>query len=110
MIFDMLKRLRSVVYLPNDYVCKKVGAEAAMAPAGIDPLPSAVGCGELGWGRGWAPVRAQGGWAQGGWATGRVGLAGMGRVAIALCAGQPAAGILVPWHRRLCPAPGTELR
>lgn len=24
MIFDMLKRLRSVVYLPNDYVCKKV--------------------------------------------------------------------------------------
>ncbi|KAK2085147.1 cyclic nucleotide gated channel beta 1 [Saguinus oedipus] len=23
MIFDMLKRLRSVVYLPNDYVCKK---------------------------------------------------------------------------------------
>lgn len=26
MIFDMLKRLRSVVYLPNDYVCKKVSA------------------------------------------------------------------------------------
>lgn len=24
MIFDMLKRLHSVVYLPNDYVCKKV--------------------------------------------------------------------------------------
>jgi len=23
MIFDMLKRLRSVVYLPGDYVCKK---------------------------------------------------------------------------------------
>ena len=24
MIFDMLKSLRSVVYLPGDYVCKKV--------------------------------------------------------------------------------------
>lgn len=23
MIFDMLKRLRSVVYLPGDYICKK---------------------------------------------------------------------------------------
>lgn len=23
MIFDMLKRLKSVVYLPGDYVCKK---------------------------------------------------------------------------------------
>lgn len=25
MIFDMLKSLRSVVYLPGDFVCKKVG-------------------------------------------------------------------------------------
>lgn len=33
MIFDMLKRLRSVVYLPNDYVCKKVSAQAAAAPS-----------------------------------------------------------------------------
>lgn len=28
MIFDMLKSLRSVVYLPGDYVCKKVKAKA----------------------------------------------------------------------------------
>lgn len=27
MIFDMLKRLKSVVYLPGDYVCKKVRAD-----------------------------------------------------------------------------------
>jgi hypothetical protein len=25
MIFDMLMRLKSVVYLPGDFVCKKVG-------------------------------------------------------------------------------------
>ncbi|EPQ12253.1 Cyclic nucleotide-gated cation channel beta-1 [Myotis brandtii] len=37
MIFDMLKRLRSVVYLPNDYVCKKVRAEAATL--GFTPPP-----------------------------------------------------------------------
>lgn len=33
MIFDMLKRLRSVVYLPNDYVCKKVSCVGSV-PAG----------------------------------------------------------------------------
>lgn len=31
MIFDMLKSLRSVVYLPGDYVCRKV--HAACKPA-----------------------------------------------------------------------------
>lgn len=41
MIFDMLKRLRSVVYLPNDYVCKKVSGRGlhsrppSRAPAGV---------------------------------------------------------------------------
>ncbi|XP_043351176.1 cyclic nucleotide-gated cation channel beta-1 [Dermochelys coriacea] len=36
MIFDMLKRLRSVVYLPNDYVCKKgeIGREMYIIQAG----------------------------------------------------------------------------
>ncbi|CAB1322903.1 unnamed protein product, partial [Coregonus sp. 'balchen'] len=36
MIFDMLKRLRSVVYLPGDYVCKKgeVGREMYIIKAG----------------------------------------------------------------------------
>ncbi|XP_074958102.1 cyclic nucleotide-gated channel beta-1 [Phalacrocorax aristotelis] len=36
MIFDMLKRLRSVVYLPNDYVCKKgeIGRETYIIQAG----------------------------------------------------------------------------
>ena len=40
MIFDMLKRLRSVVYLPNDYVCKKVSGRGGCG----SPRPS-----ELGW-------------------------------------------------------------
>lgn len=35
MIFDMLKRLRSVVYLPNDYVCKKVSC--------VGHVPASVG-------------------------------------------------------------------
>ncbi|XP_065590329.1 cyclic nucleotide-gated cation channel beta-1 [Cyrtonyx montezumae] len=36
MIFDMLKRLRSVVYLPNDFVCKKgeIGREMYIIQAG----------------------------------------------------------------------------
>ncbi|ETE65196.1 Cyclic nucleotide-gated cation channel beta-1, partial [Ophiophagus hannah] len=36
MIFDMLKRLRSVVYLPNDYVCKKgeIGREMYIIQVG----------------------------------------------------------------------------
>ncbi|XP_065147835.1 cyclic nucleotide-gated channel beta-1-like [Paramisgurnus dabryanus] len=36
MIFDMLKRLRSVVYLPGDYICKKdeVGREMYIIKAG----------------------------------------------------------------------------
>ncbi|KFW63551.1 Cyclic nucleotide-gated cation channel beta-1, partial [Pygoscelis adeliae] len=36
MVFDMLKRLRSVVYLPNDYVCKKgeIGREMYIIQAG----------------------------------------------------------------------------
>ncbi|XP_020819408.1 cyclic nucleotide-gated channel beta-1 [Phascolarctos cinereus] len=36
MIFDMLKRLKSVVYLPNDYVCKKgeIGREMYIIQAG----------------------------------------------------------------------------
>ncbi|KAM6324922.1 cyclic nucleotide-gated channel beta-1 [Podargus strigoides] len=36
MIFDMLKRLRSVVYLPSDYVCKKgeIGREMYIIQAG----------------------------------------------------------------------------
>uniref|UniRef100_A0A3B3QMS5 Cyclic nucleotide gated channel subunit beta 1b n=1 Tax=Paramormyrops kingsleyae TaxID=1676925 RepID=A0A3B3QMS5_9TELE len=36
MIFDMLKRLRSVVYLPGDYVCKKgeIGREMYIIKAG----------------------------------------------------------------------------
>ncbi|XP_030897740.1 cyclic nucleotide-gated cation channel beta-1 [Leptonychotes weddellii] len=36
LIFDMLKRLRSVVYLPNDYVCKKgeIGREMYIIQAG----------------------------------------------------------------------------
>lgn len=34
MIFDMLKRLRSVVYLPNDYVCKKVSVVGKMCLQG----------------------------------------------------------------------------
>uniref|UniRef100_A0A3P8U9I5 Cyclic nucleotide gated channel subunit beta 1b n=1 Tax=Amphiprion percula TaxID=161767 RepID=A0A3P8U9I5_AMPPE len=34
MIFDMLKSLRSVVYLPGDYVCKKVGQEMYIIKAG----------------------------------------------------------------------------
>ncbi|KAF6287802.1 cyclic nucleotide gated channel subunit beta 1 [Rhinolophus ferrumequinum] len=36
MIFDMLKRLHSVVYLPNDYVCKKgeIGREMYIIQAG----------------------------------------------------------------------------
>jgi hypothetical protein len=34
MIFDMLKRLRSVVYLPNDYVCKKVSCVGCV-PTGL---------------------------------------------------------------------------
>ncbi|XP_041621037.1 LOW QUALITY PROTEIN: cyclic nucleotide-gated cation channel beta-1 [Vulpes lagopus] len=36
LIFDMLKRLRSVVYLPNDYVCKKgeIGREMYIIKAG----------------------------------------------------------------------------
>lgn len=33
MIFDMLKRLRSVVYLPNDYVCKKVTRSLSDLPS-----------------------------------------------------------------------------
>lgn len=43
MIFDMLKRLRSVVYLPNDYVCKKVtrcsGVTARLCRALGKPRP-----------------------------------------------------------------------
>lgn len=35
MIFDMLKRLRSVVYLPNDYVCKKVRGLRRPQPRGL---------------------------------------------------------------------------
>lgn len=45
MIFDMLKRLRSVVYLPNDYVCKKV-CTAARGWGRARPRPS----GGWGWG------------------------------------------------------------
>lgn len=40
MIFDMLKRLRSVVYLPNDYVCKKVMRCSGALPS----LVSWLGC------------------------------------------------------------------
>lgn len=35
MIFDMLKRLRSVVYLPNDYVCKKVRSRENQTGEGV---------------------------------------------------------------------------
>lgn len=33
MIFDMLKSLRSVVYLPGDYVCRKVHAPSNLRSA-----------------------------------------------------------------------------
>lgn len=38
MIFDMLKRLRSVVYLPNDYVCKKVMRHSSALPSPVSRL------------------------------------------------------------------------
>lgn len=50
MIFDMLKRLRSVVYLPNDYVCKKVscmglqGWEGVCSPSRAAMLQRSPGC------------------------------------------------------------------
>ena len=59
MIFDMLKRLRSVVYLPNDYVCKKVSgpgqpqsglgftATACRSWAGVGAYEGIVGRAEL---------------------------------------------------------------
>ena len=39
MIFDMLKRLRSVVYLPGDYVCKKVHTHARTHSHTTPPPP-----------------------------------------------------------------------
>lgn len=44
MIFDMLKRLRSVVYLPNDYVCKKVSGWGGRK-AVWDSQPPPIGAG-----------------------------------------------------------------
>ena len=44
MIFDMLKRLRSVVYLPNDYVCKKVSGQGGCKAVWVSqPLPIRAG-------------------------------------------------------------------
>lgn len=54
MIFDMLKRLRSVVYLPNDYVCKKVrGLRRPQCGLGFTALLAAKS------GAGGVPVKAQ---------------------------------------------------
>lgn len=43
MIFDMLKRLRSVVYLPNDYVCKKVSCACVCTCGRADGRGGGIG-------------------------------------------------------------------
>uniref|UniRef100_F1RF40 Cyclic nucleotide gated channel subunit beta 1 n=1 Tax=Sus scrofa TaxID=9823 RepID=F1RF40_PIG len=49
MIFDMLKRLRSVVYLPNDYVCKKgeIGREMYIIQSVLVTLKAGSVFGEI---------------------------------------------------------------
>lgn len=53
MIFDMLKRLRSVVYLPNDYVCKKVTRCSGALPSVVAGLCRARGATQSGESQAW---------------------------------------------------------